>query len=70
MRLPAQLPALDASSFMRLPVPVSLTPEGEESLLTRLDSDRETNRELWSGMPEIADFQYLGYSQARCGDAP
>ena len=58
--LPARMPAVDAPSFVRLPAPVRLTPAGEESLLTRLDSDPESNRDLWSGMPEIADFQYLG----------
>ncbi len=58
--LPVQLPDLDAPSFMRVPVPVRLAPDGEESLLTRLDADRETNLELWSEMPALADFQYLG----------
>ena len=58
--LPVQLPDLDAASFMRIPVPVELTAEGQESLVTRLDADRETNSELWQGMPDIADFQYVG----------
>ena len=58
--LPVQLPDLDAASFMRVPVPVELTAEGQESLVTRLDADREANRELWLGMPDIADFQYVG----------
>ena len=58
--LPVLLPDLGAPSFMRVPVPVRLAPDGEESLLTRLDADRDTNLELWSEMPEIADFQYLG----------
>ena len=58
--LPVQLPDLDAASFMRVPVPVELTAEGLESLVTRLDPDRGTNRELWQGMPDIADFQYVG----------
>ena len=58
--LPVQLPDLDAASFMRVPVPVELTAEGQESLVIRLDADRETNRELWQGMPDIADFQYVG----------
>ena len=58
--LPVQLPDLDAASFMRVPVPVELTAEGQESLVTRLDADREANGELWSGMPDIADFQYVG----------
>lgn len=58
--LPAQLPAIDASSFIRVPVSVSLTAEGAESLLTQLDSDPEVNQDLWDEMPDIADFQYLG----------
>ena len=58
--LPAQLPEIDAPSFIRVPVPVSLTAEGAESLLTQLDSDPESNEDLWSEMPDIADFQYLG----------
>ena len=58
--LPAQLPDLDAPSFVRAPFAVSLTAEGEESLLTQLSSDSQTNRELWAAMPDIADFQYLG----------
>ena len=58
--LPVQLPDLDAASFMRVPVPVELTAEGQESLVTRLDADRETNSELWLQMPDIADFQYVG----------
>lgn len=58
--LPAQLPDINAASFVRVPVKVSLTSEGEESLLTSLDSDAEENLQLWAEMPEIADFQYLG----------
>ena len=58
--LPVQLPEIDAPSFIRVPVPVSLTAEGAESLLTQLDADPETNQQLWSEMPDIADFQYLG----------
>ncbi len=58
--LPAELPDIGAPSFVRLPVPIQLTSEGEESLLTQLDSDPQTNRDLWSEMPDVADFQYLG----------
>tara|TARA_B100000029_G_scaffold515824_1_gene624877 strand:- start:928 stop:3171 length:2244 start_codon:yes stop_codon:yes gene_type:complete len=58
--LPAQLPEIDAPSFVRVPVKVALTTEGEESLLTSLSSDAEMNTQLWAEMPEIADFQYLG----------
>ena len=57
--LPAHLPDIDAQTFNRRPVKVSLTPAGEDSLLTRLDSDRETNILRWEEMPEIADYQYL-----------
>jgi uncharacterized membrane protein len=57
--LPARLPDVDAPSFMRVPVRVGLTADGEDSVLTRLDSDREANLVLWQEMPEIADFQYL-----------
>lgn len=57
--LPAHLPDIDAPTFVRLPVKVSLTPAGEDSLLTRLDSDRDANIALWEEMPDIADYQYL-----------
>ncbi len=55
----AHLPDIDASTFLRLPAKVSLTPAGEDSLLTRLDSDRDANIALWEEMPDIADYQYL-----------
>lgn len=57
--LPAHLPDIDATTFFRLPAKVSLTPAGEDSLLTRLDSDRDANIALWEEMPDIADYQYL-----------
>ncbi|TDJ30375.1 MAG: hypothetical protein E2O55_01425 [Gammaproteobacteria bacterium] len=57
--LPAHLPDIDATTFVRLPAKVSLTPAGEDSLLTRLDSDRDANIALWEEMPDIADYQYL-----------
>jgi uncharacterized membrane protein len=57
--LPARLPDIDAPTFIRWPAKASLTTVGEDSLLTRLDSDRETNILLWEEMPDIADYQYL-----------
>ena len=57
--LPAQLPDIDAATFNRWPAKAILTADGDESLLTRLDSDRDTNVLLWEEMPDIADFQYL-----------
>lgn len=58
--LPARLPEIDAPSFKRVPVKARLTTEGRLSLLTRLDAAEDVNETLWSEMPEIADFQYLG----------
>jgi uncharacterized membrane protein len=57
--LPAVLPRIEAATFNRWPAKAILTEDGEESLLTRLDSDRDTNIALWEEMPDIADFQYL-----------
>jgi len=58
--LPATLPELDAPSFIRWPAEVFPTGPGEESLVTRLDSDLNVSRARWEAMPEIGDFQYLG----------
>jgi hypothetical protein len=58
--LPARLPELDGPSFVREPVKAVLTGEGAESRLTQLDSGGERNRELWQGMPDVADFEHLG----------
>ena len=57
--LPSVLPSIEASTFNRWPAKAVLTEDGQESLLTRLDSDRETNIALWEEMPDLADFQYL-----------
>ncbi len=57
--LPARLPDIDAPTFIRRPAKASLTTVGEDSLLTRLDSDRDTNILLWQEMPDTADYQYL-----------
>ena len=57
--LPALLPNIEAATFNRWPAKAILTEEGEESVLTRLDTDRDTNIALWEEMPDIADFQYL-----------
>ena len=57
--LPALLPNIEAATFNRWPAKAILTKEGEASLLTRLDSDRDANIARWAEMPDIADFQYL-----------
>lgn len=57
--LPAALPDIDAPTFLRWPAKASLTEDGEDSVVTRLDADPDTNIQLWEEMPEIADFQFL-----------
>ncbi len=48
------------NSFVRERVGVELTARGRESLVCRLDQDPVRNAELWSELPELADFQRLG----------
>lgn len=58
--LPAKLAAGGGKTFRREKASVHLTPHGADSLITRLDADPAKNRELWSEMPLVADFQTLG----------
>lgn len=57
--LPAELEPGEGS-FVREKVSVELTPRGREALVCRLDQDPARNAELWSEMPQLADFQQLG----------
>jgi uncharacterized membrane protein len=57
--LPANLPEVEAPSFMRQPAKAMLTPVGRRSLLTRLAADDADNLARWEEMPDLADFQYL-----------
>jgi uncharacterized membrane protein len=57
--LPANLPEVEAPSFMRQPAKAMLTPVGRRSLLTRLAADDAENLARWDEMPDLADFQYL-----------
>lgn len=57
--LPAQLPDIDAPSFVRLRAKARLTDAGRESLITQFDADPERNQEMWEELPELADIQYL-----------
>ena len=57
--LPAKLSS-GGATFEREKVAVRLTPYGADSLLTRLDGSDQKNRELWDGMPDIADYQSIG----------
>ena len=54
--------ALDSSedSFIREKVSVTLSTQGVDSLICRLDPDPSRNAELWREMPQLADFQRLG----------
>ena len=57
--LPANLPVVEAPSFIRYPARAMLTELGTRSLVTRLEADTEANALAWAGLPELADFQYL-----------
>jgi uncharacterized membrane protein len=57
--IPARLPKVEAPSFMRWPAKASVTADGADSLLTRLDADAAVNQARWQELPELADFQYL-----------
>jgi uncharacterized membrane protein len=57
--LPAELPAVDAPTFARVPAKARLTREGRASALTRLAADEAANATQWSELPELADFQRL-----------
>jgi uncharacterized membrane protein len=57
--LPAQLPDIDAPSFIRWRAKAQLAEAGRESLITQFDADPVANADLWDELPELADFQYL-----------
>ncbi len=48
------------TSFVRDKVSVEISPQGRDSLVSRLASDPEQNRQLWDEMPQLADFQRIG----------
>lgn len=58
--LPAALPRGPAASYRGIDAEVRLTLPGQASLVCRLDPDPTRNRELWSGLPPLGDFQPLG----------
>ncbi len=57
--LPARLEAGE-SSFVRERVKAGVAPHGRDSLISRLDADPRQSLELWSQLPELADFQRIG----------
>ena len=58
--LPAQLPPSSVDTFHRKKAPVSLTPQGQGSLMLRFDADADANLAAWQELPEIADYQVIG----------
>jgi uncharacterized membrane protein len=57
--LPVVLPAA-SGTFHRDRASVSLSPAGEDSMITRLDEDRAANMQRWGKLPQIMDYQEAG----------
>ena len=58
--LPVELPPASTEAFVRERAKVQLSVQGQDSLICRLDEDPERNQELWSELPEVADYHRLG----------
>ena len=58
--LPARLPASGRNSFYRKQVPVALTPQGNDTQMLRLAGSAKANRQAWSELPALADYQLIG----------
>ncbi len=58
--LPTRLPASNVDSFARVKAPVALTPQGADADMLRLANTRDENREAWSALPAVADYQATG----------
>jgi uncharacterized membrane protein len=57
--LPVELPDRK-QTFLRIRSAVELTPAGHDSLVTRLVDDPTANRERWTELPHVADYQDVG----------
>ena len=55
--LPVELRAVTRPTYARIRAKATLTPNGQYSAITRLDPDPKVNQQLWSELPELADFQ-------------
>ncbi len=55
--LPVELRPTTRPTYARIRAKVSLTANGQYSAITRFDPDPDVNQELWSELPELADFQ-------------
>lgn len=58
--LPARLPPSTTDTFFRKRAVVSLTPQGADTQMLRLADDDDANRQAWTALPEIADYQVVG----------
>lgn len=58
--LPAEIQKTTKPAYERVRAKAKLTTNGLYSAITRFDPDPETNKTLWSELPEIADFQRTG----------
>jgi uncharacterized membrane protein len=57
--IPTKLPA-SKGTFHRVQTPVELTPQGAQSIITRLDDDPAKNLARWRSIPALADYQEVG----------
>jgi len=57
--LPVRLTS-QTGAFHRRPVKASLTPQGRESLLCRLEEDSDKSAARWAKLPDLADYQLTG----------
>ena len=58
--LPVSLPPSSIGSFFRKKASVALTPQGANTQMLRLAESADANRESWSELPDIADYQLTG----------
>jgi len=64
--LPADLPLVEAPTFIREPATV-LLPADSESLITRLDADDDRNGFIWADMPFLKDIQLINPDRLKPG---
>jgi len=57
--LPSRL-NMDSASFVREKAPVALTDSGRLAPMLQLSDSESENEQLWSELPEVADYQQLG----------
>jgi hypothetical protein len=58
--LPVELPGPSPETFVREKATVELTVQGQDSLICRFDEDPAKNQQLWSELPEVANYQNVG----------